>query len=347
MRRDQHPEPFWRAARHCWYVQLGKKQLRLHPDRDEAYRRYHEILSRKPEEQAPQPHLPSRLVVELLDAFLDWAKTNKAPHTYIWYKANIQRFVDAIPAGLTIAELKPYHVTRATDAHTNWANNTRLDFITAVKRAFNWAVDEEIIDRSPLARVRKPAREAREMAVSPSEYAGVIAAASEPNFRDLLEMAWETGARVQELRKIEAVHVDPDNSRIVLPPSRTKGKKRYRVIYLGTDRARELVRRLTAEKPEGTLLTNSEGRPWTKDAINCAFCRLEKKIGKKFHLGAFRKGFTTEGLKNGVDTVTMAHLLGHRDASMVSRVYGRVQQDPAFMAEAARRAKGAKPNGDA
>ncbi len=37
--------------------------------------------------------------------------------------------------------------------------------------------------------------------------------------------------------------------------------------------------------------------------------------------------------------MTVAHLLGHADASMVSRVYARVQQDPSFMAEAARRAK--------
>ena len=40
--------------------------------------------------------------------------------------------------------------------------------------------------------------------------------------------------------------------------------------------------------------------------------------------------------------MTVAHLLGHTDASMVSRVYAKVQQDPKFMAEAARRAKGLK-----
>ena len=56
-------------------------------------------------------------------------------------------------------------------------------------------------------------------------------------------------------------------------------------------------------------------------------------------MGAFRKGFVTEALKNGVDTVTLAHLVGHADAGMISRVYGRVQQDPEYMAEAARTAK--------
>jgi integrase len=164
------------------------------------------------------------------------------------------------------------------------------------------------------------------------------------------------------------------------------------VIYL-TARAGQIVERLAAAHPAGPILLNSGGNPWTKDAINCAFCRLQLALGRKaiaelglaaarpprfqkagidaqrldtsrdehrgavrswqeetvrlarehgpkYHLGAFRKGFATESLKAGVDTVTLAHLLGHRDPSMISRVYGQVQQDPEHMANAARRAKG-------
>ena len=53
-----------------------------------------------------------------------------------------------------------------------------------------------------------------------------------------------------------------------------------------------------------------------------------------------RKGFTTEALKAGVDTLTVAHLLGHRDGTMISKIYGKVQQDPTHMLDAARKAKG-------
>jgi integrase len=297
-------------------------------------------MSRKPEEQAQSPSnpIPSRLVVELLDAFLEWVRKNRAPRTYAWYKENIQRFVDSIPARLTIVELKPYHVTCAMDAYPHWANNTRHDFISAVKRAFNWALDEEIIDRSPLVRMKKPTREAREMALSPSEYAQVIEVVKEPCFRDLLEVAWETGARPQELRKIEARFLELEKSRIVFPPKQAKGKKYFRTIYL-TERARTIIARLASANTEGPLLLNSDGKPWTKDSTNSAFCRLEKKVGKKYHMGAFRKGYATEALKAGVDTVTVAHLMGHRDPSMISKVYGQVQQDPKHMANSARRAK--------
>jgi integrase len=296
-------------------------------------------MARPPQEEKGG-HSPGRDIqaIEVMDAYLDWCQKHKAKRTYEWSQENIQRFANALPAGLKVTDLKPYHLTRAMDPYAHWANNTKHDFISAVKRAFSWGEAEGLIDSDPLAHVRNPAREAREMAVSPAEYATIISAVREPNFRDLIELNWECGARPQEIRKIEARFFDADNSRIVFPPKEAKGKKYYRIIYL-TPRAKHIVARLVLARPHGPLLLNSDGKAWTKDAINCAFCRLEKKIGKKYHLGAFRKGYATEALKAGIDTVTVAHLLGHRDPSMVSRIYGQVQNDPAHMAAAAMRAK--------
>ena len=38
------PKPFFRSARNCWFVQIGGKQVRLHPDEAEAMRLYHELI---------------------------------------------------------------------------------------------------------------------------------------------------------------------------------------------------------------------------------------------------------------------------------------------------------------
>jgi hypothetical protein len=43
--------------------------------------------------------------------------------------------------------------------------------------------------------LNEPAREARELAVTPEEYARVIGTVEGPCVRDLIEMAWETGSR--------------------------------------------------------------------------------------------------------------------------------------------------------
>jgi integrase len=293
-----------------------------------------------------------------------------------------------------VTELKPFHLTRAQETRPDWSNNTRNDFVTAVKRAFNWAVDEELIERNPISRAKKPAREAREVIVLPSEYAEILAAIKEPSFRDLIEFSWETGTRPQEIRKIEARLFDAENRRTLFPPKEAKGKKYYRTIYL-PPRAREIIARLAEERSQGPLLVNSEGKPWTKDAINCAIHRLRVTLGlkimkergddldkvprfckwgaesgrlaeareehrellarrrkeirkralelsKPYHLGAFREGYATEALKAGIDVVSLAHLMGHRDPSMISKVYGQVQQDPEHMASLAQRAKRVK-----
>ena len=41
-----YPKPFFRAPRGLWYVQIDGRQVNLGPDRDEAFRRYHDLMAR-------------------------------------------------------------------------------------------------------------------------------------------------------------------------------------------------------------------------------------------------------------------------------------------------------------
>jgi integrase len=213
-------------------VQQATRQTRLSSDKDEAWRLWHEFMAQPPEEERGLAPGPGIQAIEVLDAYLDWCQKHKAARTFESSRENIRRFSDSLPDGLKVTDLKPYHLTRALDAYAHWANNTKHDFISAVKRAFSRGGAEGLIDRNPLAHVKKPAREAREMAVTPAEYARFIAAVSSPNFRDLIELNWECGARPQEIRKIEARFFDEENSRIVFPPREAKGKKYYRIIWV-------------------------------------------------------------------------------------------------------------------
>lgn len=40
------PKPYHRAQRGLWYVQIGRKQINLGLDRDDAFKQYHELLRR-------------------------------------------------------------------------------------------------------------------------------------------------------------------------------------------------------------------------------------------------------------------------------------------------------------
>jgi integrase len=104
--------------------------------------------------------------------------------------------------------------------------------------------------------------------------------AGSDSFRDLLLITWETAARPQESLIVEARHVDLKNSRWHFRADEAKGEKWPRIVYL-TDTALEITRRLMREYPTRPLFRNTDGRPWTTDAVNCAFSRIQYKMGKK------------------------------------------------------------------
>jgi len=92
-------------------------------------------------------------------------------------------------------------------------------------------------------------------------------------------VTFETGCRPQEILAVEARHFDAKNARWVLPVSEAKGKKRPRIVYL-TPYALQLTQELAMRYPEDKLFRNSAGRPWTTDAVNCAFVRLQARMGR-------------------------------------------------------------------
>ncbi len=96
------PKPWWRKSRKLWFVMLDGRQVNLGSDREAAHRRFHELMI-----QPKKRVVASGAVVQVIDRFLDWTLNNRAKRTYEWYRDRCQWFVDTIPAGLTVAALKP------------------------------------------------------------------------------------------------------------------------------------------------------------------------------------------------------------------------------------------------
>ena len=68
------PKPCFKKSRGVWYVEINRKQINLGTDKDEAFRQYHQLMG-KPREQV----VSNDLLVDLIDAFLDWTHKNRAP----------------------------------------------------------------------------------------------------------------------------------------------------------------------------------------------------------------------------------------------------------------------------
>jgi hypothetical protein len=103
------PKPFFRPTRKVWYVQIDGKQVNLGPDQAVAFETYHTLMaSRSVSPAAPEARTqapPSRLVVVLVDEFLDFVQKHRAADTYRWYRDRLDLFCNSIPADLTCDQL--------------------------------------------------------------------------------------------------------------------------------------------------------------------------------------------------------------------------------------------------
>lgn len=325
------PKPWFRKDRRTWCVTIEGVRHSLGEDREQAFQRFHQLMANPPQRQVWGDSL-----LGLFELFLEWTERNRSQATYHWYRQFLQSFVQTIPARLTIHDLKPFHVQRWVDAAPELSNDAKRAKIRSVQRALSWARQQGYTTANPLATLQKPPAGQREVVISPAQYQQILDLTPDDAFRELATLAWETGARPQELLKLEARHFEPAHARWVFPRQEAKGKRKPRIVYL-TAPAEELTRRLADRRPEGPLLRNSDDQPWRKDAVNCRFKRLAPKPGFKFCLYHFRHSFATRQLQLGVDPLTVAELLGHSDPSMLARVYQHLSHDPQHMLQQLRR----------
>lgn len=386
-------KPWFRKSNKRWYVEVQGKQVNLGPDKKEALKRFYELMAQP---ERPTVQKTARISLpELTDQFLDWVQRNRAAATFEWYRYRLERLCRAYPS-ICAENLKPYHVEEWVSRY-ELSITSRRNYLRSVKRCFKWAERQGYLPTNPVANLEVPRAEHREVSLSQEEFDRLMSFVRNPAFNDLVTVTWLTGCRPQESLIAEARHVDFAHQRLVFHTSQSKGKRISRVVYLN-DAAIAIVRRLALKHPSGRLFRNTSGRPWTKDAVNCAFGALQNRMGRaemrsrgievtnadiaaitptlkttkrrggrtvgkseaelraeakrkitnktsarlvpRYSLYALRHSFATNALRRGLDSLTVAVLLGHQDPSTLARVYQHLNQNPEHLLEQARRAAG-------
>lgn len=395
------PKPFYRKSRGRWYVQLDGKQINLGADRDAAFAEYYRLMadaqSGSSAQVVEQPQQDLQVAV-LCDYFLEWVTQNRSPETYEWYRYRLQRFLDLYPS-MTVSELKPFHVEQWVAGY-NLSRTSRRNYFRTIKRCFIWALRQGYVEKNPVAALEVPSGDRREQFVSKTEFASILEFVPDENLRELIVATYTTGCRPQESLRLQSRHVDLENKRWVFPQSEEKNKRQPRIVYLSDEALEITKRRFNPRDPNSYIFTNTDGRAWTTDAVNCALERLRSRMGKavmekrgltidakeieafmkklsptyrvrgvvkakpkwrlraeakrklvqqvvknlvpRYSLYAFRHSWATNALKAGVDSLTVAILMGHNDPSMLAKVYQHLGHNPEYMLEQARRASGRK-----
>jgi site-specific recombinase XerD len=68
--------------------------------------------------------------------------------------------------------------------------------------------------------------------------------------------------------------------------------------------------------------------------------RQAERLAPKYSLYVLRHSWATHALERGVDALTVAVLMGHRDPSTLARVYQHLSHNPQYLLEQARKAVG-------
>ncbi len=235
-KKRKEPRPFLRAATKSWYVQLGKRQINLGRDKPAAWSKYHELMAERRDIEATA----DASVCAVLEAFLAWVKDWREEGTYQWYAGGLSNFAKFIGPKLKLLDLREQHVTAWIDAKFKGASpNTIYGAIRTVQRAMNWSVKRGLLPSSPVKNVEKPQQQPRETVITPDQFETIIGRCSDDRARDLFTVLWETGCRVQEIRRVEARHFDERERCWCFPRVASKGKRVPRTVYL-TDTALEV-----------------------------------------------------------------------------------------------------------
>jgi len=329
-------KPFFRKH-DCWWVfqmRQGKKRWqhklvkgsapRGDDTRAEAYKLFNKLM----EDEVDQLPPPSKIrVSDLLAAFLKHSAAENDERTFEWYKSFLVTFDDLY------GSLKPHQVTPEIveawlNTHPGW-KGCRRGAIIAIKRAFNWAADNNKITRNPIKGVKKPPPKARERFLTQEERQRIFDNYPQGDcFRDFLFAMENTACRPGEVSAVTAADVDLRTGVWELDEHKTDGKTGEPRVIILTPAMIELTRRLMAEHPEGPLFRNEDGGEWNRNSIRCRFrrVRIKLKLGGDLVAYLYRHAAATDLLESGAGIAQVCEILSHKGTDMVMRHYSKLKQ---------------------
>jgi integrase len=197
--------------------------------------------------------------------------------------------------------------------------------LRALKAALNLAVLNRRISPAVAqewrdVKAHKAAGKRRDLYLDLKQRRALLAAA-QGGARDLIEAAAVTGARPGELVALKRADFDVRTQTITFC-----GKTGERVVPL-SPAALKLFKRLAKRKlPAAPLLTDDEGRPWTRSAIWAREVRAASaraKLPPGVVLYTLRHSFITEALRAGLPVLDVARLTG-TSLQMIQSHYGHL-----------------------
>ena len=191
--------------------------------------------------------------------------------------------------------------------------------LTALRGAFNFAIDMKYLKENPVAGVKRFPKKARRPPkfFSKEELGLILKSETSPLYRAIWAFLANTGLRKGELEHLEWDDIDFDNRLIMVRPKehwQTKTKA-SRNVPMNDTVYRILAERKNHKNRNKLVFVSPCGTPFRPDDLYGRFKPLLKRLKIEGNVHSLRHTFASHLVMSGVDLATVGQLLGHKDIS--------------------------------
>ncbi len=347
-----------------WFISRpGGEYARLCPvsegmARANALLREH-LAKREREKDRNDGRISPRLTVsELFVLFLQAVEAEKTSYTFADYQRWCVEFAKQYgkrqARDITRLDAQKFKQHLLT---TTWVRNkqppqpykpkTINHAIITLRRAFNWAIDSELLPegRNPFARLKLLPCQGRKRVATQEEFEALLRHCGDDHFRHVLIAMRYTPARPGDIRNLTWSMVDWNRRRWVIHEHKTTRTAREpKPLIVGMNEVVEEMLRGRLEKyGQGErVFLNEDGKPWTRNALGLRMRRLRKRAGigrdergEEFVLYTQRHTFISHaGTVAEIPEAIRVDVAGHTDGR-TTRLYTHIHDD--VVADAGRR----------
>lgn len=221
---------------------------------------------------------------------------------------------------MLVRDMKPYHLTDFIEAKPSWKSvSTRRANSNFIRAAFQWAANQERIDRNPFKRVRYA--EAERRPDMPDEILERLCLAASKPFERFLRFLRLTGCRIGEANQALWPDMDLDRGVWVIPQHKTRKITGKAKVVALIPQAVELLKPHFQEG--GPVFLNCEGLPWTDDALRMYLKRLKRRLGitHPATCHGIRHAMASAAIAAGAPMKLVAAQLGHQNLATTEKYY--------------------------
>lgn len=309
-------------------------------------------VSSEPSPQPPSPPFSIPTLAEFSEVYIRRAKLTKRIRTAMTEEIHLRRWVQGklqkTPlSGLTKAQVLAFRDERL---QAGWSPRTVNLTVTVMRNLLRCARDEGLITEDPTAGIRPLRHVPRKRPLFTTEQIERLARVAQETcprsgraFADYILLMSFSGARCSEAVRLRWTDVDWGARQLVIGSDGLTKNHESRRVDFNERLAAQLTAMMASRRNGSEFLFGLERRP---HQAQTTFRQTLEKVRAKAQLDDFgfhdcRHHFASYCVMSGVDYLTVARWLGHRDGGvLIGKVYGHLNAE--HLRRAANRVKFAK-----